>query len=358
MQEKVNKVGILIRALSIGGAEKQSLLLAKALKNDNEVFFFVQKASPKEQKHLQFIENEKINYIQLSGNVLSRVKQLHGYIKQKKIQALFSYLTIDNLLASFAGIFNKNLVVIGGIRNSQLPLYKLVVTWILHKFFMNYVLFNNESGKQAFLKKGFSQKKSIVIHNCFESKEIPEAIINDKTIRILTVGRFVAQKDYLTALKAFSNLQKMNGSKDIRYTIIGYGKLESVIRRFILKNNIKNVEIIINPSNLEEFYNKSNIYFCSSVFEGLSNTIMEALHYGLPVVATDVGDNNILVKDHENGFLCNPLNYKEMAEHLHILVQDKVLRTTFGNKSKIILINEFTEENFKNKYLELLDKII
>lgn len=49
---------------------------------------------------------------------------------------------------------------------------------------------------------------------------------------------------------------------------------------------------------------KADIYLSTSLFEGTSNSIMEAMNADLPIVATNVGDNGLLVKNEINGFLC------------------------------------------------------
>lgn len=354
----MKNVGIVIRALSIGGAEKQSLLLAKALNNNVKVYLFVQKSLPRESRHIEFIKNENINYIQLNGSISSRLNQLQQHIQSKKINVLFAYLTIDNLLASLVKIFDKNLVVVGGIRNSKLPTHKFLITWILHKFFMDYILFNNVSGKNKFVTKGYSSKKSLVIHNCIDGVKKVESKKIDEVIRIISVGRFVAQKNYFLACKVFSEIIKLNPYKKIIFYIIGYGKQEAAIRNYIDKNKIQNVKMIIKPANLDDYYSKADIYLSSSSFEGLSNTIMEALQYELPVVATDVGDNNILVHNGNNGFLCKPLEDNEMVEKLNVLINNVELRNVFGKNSKKILEKHFSEKKFKENYLTLLDKIL
>jgi glycosyltransferase involved in cell wall biosynthesis len=62
-------------------------------------------------------------------------------------------------------------------------------------------------------------------------------------------------------------------------------------------NIMNRIKIFINPANIPDILNECDIYLSTSLFEGLSNSIMEAMVAGLPVIATDVGDNKYLVKD-------------------------------------------------------------
>ena len=86
-----------------------------------------------------------------------------------------------------------------------------------------------------------------------------------------------------------------------------------------------------NPSNLDEYLSKSDIYLSTSLFEGLSNSIMEAMAYSLPIIATDVGDNNYLVQDGYNGFVTNVKDVDEIAKKLLSLVIDKEKRLKMGH---------------------------
>ena len=65
----------------------------------------------------------------------------------------------------------------------------------------------------------------------------------------------------------------------------------------------KEVTILINPPNIHDILKSCDIYLSTSLFEGLSNSIMEAMSTGLPVIATDVGDNRYLLRMDTTGIL-------------------------------------------------------
>jgi len=350
-------VGILLRALAMGGAEKQSLLQAKLMGAEFDVYFIVQKKGFQKKQHLDFIESENINYIQLSGNIISRTKQLIECIRKNKIVILFSFLPLDNLLASITSLFVK-IKYVGGIRNSRLPVVKFYANWVLQKFFLNYMIFNNHSGKNYFVKRGYSASKSFVIQNCINN--IHEAITRpDKNvITILSVGRFTPQKDYLTALRSILLLKNKIPGKKIEFVILGKGELDQQIQRWIAELNIPDVVIVRNPDNIKDYYLNADIYFMSSIFEGMPNTIMEALNYSLPVVSTDVGDVNYLVKESLNGFLAPAGDAGVLSEKLFELVIDPKKRNDFGNYGHNLLIDEFSEKKYQDEYINFTRKAL
>jgi glycosyltransferase involved in cell wall biosynthesis len=356
MKDKV-AIGILMNSLDMGGAEKQSLLQAKLMRSEFDVYYFVQKREPQLKQHLDFIEREKIFYIQLSGNIFSRTRQLITYIKKNRIQVLFAYLTLDNFLAGIVSLF-QNIKCIGGVRSSSLPAVKFYVTWFLQKFMLDYIIFNNYYGREVFVKRGFSSAKSIVIQNCINDIQ-PELVRQEKEIiKILSVGRFTSQKDYLTALKAILLLKEKVHQKQIEYVLVGDGELYQQIQNWIKNLQLQNVTIVRNPSNVEDYYREADIYLLSSDSEGMPNSVMEALNFSLPVVSTDAGDADFLVKDGITGFLVPIKDYKMLVEKLYELVSDSSLRNDFGMNGHRLLIQEFSEKTLQEKFINFTNKII
>lgn len=357
MNKNKPAIGILINALNLGGAEKQSLLQAKLMAPEFEVFYIVQLKKPRLIQHLDFIAKEKINYIQLSGGLLSRLIQLISILKRKKIKVLFSYLTLDNILASMVAPF-VHIKYVGGIRNSYLPGIKFFFNRIAHKYFLDYTIFNNYEGRDIFLKKGYISSKCLVIHNCIDFIQSEITRPERETVKILSVGRFTFQKDYLTALKAVLLLRKTYPERSIEFTIVGDGELDKQIRVWINDLGLNRVNMVRLPENIYEYYLDADIYLLSSLFEGLPNSVMEALNFCLPVVSTDVSDVSYLVKEGINGYLAATGDHKMLAGKLGILVNDPVKRNEFGLNGHRLLINEFSPEKYRETYNRFTHQIL
>lgn len=350
-------IAILIRTLGKGGAEKQSILLAQILSKNYGVTIYVQHLSESNKSNLDKLSTQNLELVLLPGNLFKKINSLRRQLKKRNTKVLFSYLTSDNFIAAVCKLFNKKLIAVGGIRSAELPLNKYLVNKYLHKYFLDYSIFNNYAGMKSFIEDGYIKKKCFTIHNSIGEKE--ERIIRKEksNITILTVGRFIDQKDYFTALRCFKILSETSGNENINYLIIGYGVHEKKIREFIVQEKIKNVDIVISPRNIEEYYKQSDIFLCTSIFEGLPNTIMEALNSSLPVVSTNVGDVAELVKDGENGFLAKKYDVEDLALKLDILIKDHAKRIEFGDFGYNLIHDKFSQANFERKYLQFLDKI-
>ncbi|MBN1952334.1 MAG: glycosyltransferase [Bacteroidales bacterium] len=353
-------IGIVTKSLGVGGAEKQSLLLARSLKKKYPVLVIVQgKAKSSDVKNLRFAEEEKIDYVFLKGSFFRRAWQLQRIIRKNNIKIVFTYLPIDNLLTGVVSYFTR-IEFIGGVRNCTLPPLKKLLIKILHHTTMKYLLFNNQIGKEQLVSEGFSPKKSIVITN-FPNTSIPPPRHRkpSETIKIITVSRYNANKDYLTSLRAIRFLlDNFKLRTKLKYFAVGWGPLEDQLRSWIRELELEPyTELVRMPKSVDPYLEDADIYLCSSILEGFSNSIMEALGHSLPVIATDVGDNKYMVRDGHNGFITKPGAFQVMAAKLNELIEDPVKRTEFGIKGYELLNSEFSTTKIENQYISLIDSI-
>ena len=353
-----NNICILTRTLLVGGAEKQALLLAYCLKNNYKVYLVVLYGEKIDSKYMEYINDKGINTVYLKGRMLHKLYIFINFLKSHQIHYIFTYLPSTNIIGTIAGKITGVRFIFGGVRASEFPKYKFLIQKFLHNYLLKYTIFNSNFGAKKFISKGFKSKKVLVLHNGIEiNKEVCRSD-NNNEIRILSVGRFHFTKDYLTALKAINHLLKSISEQSyvIKYWLIGYGELEDNIRKWIKEYKLEeHVKLIINPSNIDNYYSNADIYLCTSIFEGLSNSIMEAMNFSLPIIATNnVGDDSYLVEDGFNGYLCDIRDYKTMAERLKILIINKINRNQIGLNSFEKLKNNFSLEIFRDRYIHLI----
>jgi glycosyltransferase involved in cell wall biosynthesis len=352
-------VGIVINTLLLGGAEKQAVILSKALQDKFDVFLVVLYGDMCDPRLLGMIENDNVQVIRLDGSFINRIWKFYHILKSKNTIYLFSYLATANVVAGIIGKLSGVKYLIGGIRNSELSPFKQNIQRFLHNRVFNYSVFNNFSGANSLSERGFINNKIHVIPNCFDLTISPAEGVIRKEITILSVGRFVEQKDYLTAIKAIAKLKRLiNHKYTFRYNIVGYGKLEEDIKSYINKYELaENVKIIINPKDINNYYKKADVFLNTSLFEGQSNSIMEAMSFSLPVICTDAGDNSKLVLNGVNGYLADIKDYNMLADHLYSFCNSFELRNELGTKSYYHLKKNFSFTAFQKNYIELIRNI-
>ena len=349
-------IAIFVKNLTSGGAEKQSVLLAKALSGYYQIHYIIFNGNKIHPKYMDLLkEDPRIQIQSFIGGHLSRYNEFVTYLQKNNIRVIFSYLTAANFYACMAGR-KVNAKVFTGLRNAQLPLLKCWADKLLTNSFAEKAISNSYSGKENFITKGFKSEKIIVIPNCFEHiKDYTQKKRKDK-VHIITVGRFVPQKDYETAIHAIAELKKTYDN--IVFDIVGYGNMETQVRKWIRQYVIDDITTIyINPNNIAELLDQADIYISTSLFEGTSNSIMEAMNADLPIVATNVGDNGQLVQNQKNGFVTNKKDWKDIASKLAIPIDNEELSLNMGKQSKLFLSNNYSVEQFRKSYLSILSSI-
>jgi len=348
---------IFCKTLLKGGAEKQALTLAKLLTGEETGVIMISWCADQIDKaNLSFIEKNSLQYTGLKGNFLSKFLHFNRIIRKEKISMVFSYLTLANFVAGLSRLFNRHLVTIGGIRTEQFPFYKLAFEKFVHNHLNDATVFNNYAAKLKFSKKGFREDKIYVIHNSIPVLPLENIRTARNEIRLISVCRFVPPKDFSTALNSFKRLTEKNRDKNLKYILAGWGPMEDQIRMMVRNLGLDNVEIQINPPGIPELLKTCDIYLSTSLFEGLSNSIMEAMAAGLPVVATNVGDTSYLVRDGINGFIFKCRDTATASEKLNWLVNNEDSRIEFGKNSHAIIKSEFSEDMLIEKYRKVISE--
>ena len=350
------KICFFSQSLMPGGSEKQAVLTSRLLSKYYEVHFIIFYPDKVDLKLLNQLHNSNVKIKILKGNPVNKLIKLYRFFLKEKFDIVFNYLLLPNVLGGLFTRLTKTKHSIGGIRSAKIENNKIFLNKIAHNYLNHLTIFNNEAGTKYCSSRGFKMTKIKLIRNSLDT--IPEEIKreNKKITTILSVGRFEKVKAYDIALDSIKKLTLKN--KTFKYIIVGWGELESYLRKKIENEKLTDyVTLIINPDNLTDYYLKSDIFLQTSVYEGFSNTILEALSYSLPVVATNVGDNSYMIKHEINGYLCAVNSTEEIVNYLELLLNDFNQRIIFGKESYRIIKKEFSSVSLEKKYLQFIQQI-
>ena len=175
---------------------------------------------------------------------------------------------------------------------------------------------------------------------------------------LVAVGRLVTVKDHATLLEAVQRLDREGMSPLL--LVAGDGPLAEPLRLRAAALGIGDrVRWLGHRSDVESVLAAGDVFVLSSVSEGMSNTILEAMAAGLPVVATRVGGADEMVVDGETGWPVPPEEPDAMAGALASLLRDADLRRRMGAAGRARARAEFSLEamvaRYEMLYLELAD---
>ncbi len=355
----MKNIVIFCKTLAIGGAEKQALVLAKLLAEKGEDVLLINWCGNIiDPRNSKFIKNNSIRYVGLKGNSYSKFRKFLKVVRNHNTSVVLSYLTLANIISGVSKLFIRDLISIGGIRTEKLPFYKFFFEKLAHNYLNDATVFNNYSAKDKFERRGFKAEKIFVIHNTIEVSPVEKSESKSDEAVVVSVSRFVKPKDFTTALYSIKQVIETDGERWLKYCIVGYGPLEEKIRSLVSLLDLKDhVEILLKPSNIPEILNNSDIYLSTSLFEGLSNSIMEAMSAGLPVIGTDVGDNRYLIEDGYNGFIVPCMDVEIITDRIRYLINNEDIRREYGLNSRIKIEKEFSEAELLKHYYKLFENL-
>jgi sugar transferase (PEP-CTERM/EpsH1 system associated) len=205
---------------------------------------------------------------------------------------------------------------------------------------------------------GVAREKVVRITNGVDVERFrPVEERRDGPVVVGSVTRMEEVKDPLTLARAFVKLLKRG--VEARLVLVGDGALLEEVRRILDQGNAsRHVTFAGSREDVPELLRSFDVFALSSRVEGISNTILEAMATGLPVVATRVGGNEELVEDGVTGTLVPPRDPEALAHALAGYVGNARLRREQGLRARSRAEKEFGLEAMVARYLGVYDGLL
>ncbi len=175
------------------------------------------------------------------------------------------------------------------------------------------------------------------------------------------VGRMAEVKDYPNLVRAFLYMLKLKPEIEnrARLVILGEGVARATCLQLLRQSEAEHLAWLPGSrDDIADLMRQFNIFCLSSLGEGVSNTILEAMACGLPVVATDVGGNSELVDDGVTGTLVPSADPKAMADALLRYYQDSALTCKHGAAGRAKIEAQFSMSAMVRGYMNLYDTML
>jgi glycosyltransferase involved in cell wall biosynthesis len=270
-------------------------------------------------------------------------KAISDVFRKEKIDCIIGILHVGTFYASAAkDIFRLRKAIIGTILGNISAYFKSEARTptLLERSLLWYLLRRPSSiivpsrGVKNDLVENFGidERKIILIYNGIDINRVRNMAAENLSIKdgyngrtIVTACRLNAQKDFTTLLKAFKEVRDKIGS---RLIIVGDGELKDAIIRLAKELGIERDIVITGfQRNPFGFFNIADVFVLSSFFEGLPNSVLEAMALGLPVVASDCPSGpGEIIQHGVNGFLIPAQDHHSMTKAILMLLKDEKLR--------------------------------
>ena len=189
----------------------------------------------------------------------------------------------------------------------------------------------------------------------------PGGFCSSESFVVGTVGRMEPVKDQLTFVRAFIHLlcEDTDLGPRMRLILVGDGSLREQALDLLRQAQAEKLAWLPGErSDIPEIMRAMDLFVLPSIREGISNTILEAMASGLPVIATDVGGNPELLAPGKTGMFVPPSDPIALAGAIRSYFEDAEKRSEHGAAGRIRIENEFTMAAMVDGYLKTYDVIM
>jgi glycosyltransferase involved in cell wall biosynthesis len=342
VRRKEQKINILyiIDELNIGGTENQLLTTIESLNRDRFTPHLV--CLRKSQHYTRCNIDCRKHALGVTSlcslNGLRKLLQLVLYLKKNKIDIVQTYFFDSNLFGVLAArlAFVKKVI---SCRRDMGFWYSSGLVQILKciNICVNNFLVNSFAIKENLISvESVPARKIKVIYNGVSLKKFNKGFNNDKIKKDLGINA----DDFVVGIVANLNRSVkrvdvfLRAAKDVlektlnvSFVIIGGGKLAKELKSLADSLGVQDKVFFAGlQKDISQFLLIFDIGVLSSESEGFSNSILEYMASGLPVICTDSGGSSELVENEKNGYLVKVCDHQEMAAKILVILGDSELK--------------------------------
>lgn len=349
-KNNLNILIITVRA-DFGGGPEHIYSLIKELYKKTNFFIACPDDIPYKKRYAEILGENRLILIPHRKFKLSYLYKLKKFIKDNEIKIIHSHgkgAGIYSRLLSFISgspcVHTFHGLHIGDYNRFQILIYFLIERF-LSLFTEKFISVSEGEYNEVITNKITNSSKVSVIEN---GVAIPDLTISEKNFfsspRILiTFTRFNYQKNSSQLIYIFEELKNQEKTDFFKLILLGTGEEENEIRTMCKEHNLNNLFHFKGMvENRYDYLNNSFCYISTSRWEGMPLGILEAMSFGIPVIATDVVGNNNIVEHNKTGFLYNFNNPKEAADYLINLSEDFELWKSFSDSSRTKIKLDFS----------------
>ncbi len=369
------RVLFFIDSLASGGAQRQLVELALGLRSRHDEVCVVYY-----EKHSFFneeLERAGVRVIEtIQHSKFENIRNFRRLLYKIKPDIVQAYLHGPGVIAELASFFNKKWKLVTTERSIYNLKFQKKFTFIvgrqLHRL-SDWIVVNSYSNME-FLKNSapyLKKKVSVIINSVdldrFHPSDQRSQSNRDELFEFIHIGSMSSIKNAPAIVRALALLREKT-DRDFRLCWIGRADRNSPdhmatlteAQQLTRENDLEdNFQFIGEKHDVENHMRASDALILCSKYEGLPNAICEGMASGLPIVASRVSDNEKLVQEGVNGFLCDPFDIESMAEAfkacLELSENDyKKLKVASRRKAEEIFDPKRYIDEYKGLYSSLL----
>lgn len=359
----MSRIALIIPTLDRSGAEKQLSLLAGGLReNGHEPRVFALDRGGYYEQRLREHDIDVLVMGKRSKFDVSAIRRLRSELVDFRPDVLHTWLFAGHAYGYAAGR-SLNVPWVQSLRcvDSWKSGWQ---RWVDRKLWSRVARFvaNSESVKDWYVKQGVQAAAVEVIPNGVETPSRVDdraAMCDEVNIPrdaqiVVSVGRLARQKRMRDLLWA---MQLMKQSSDRAYLlVVGDGPERANLIEYARDvESLERVRFVGHSDDPSRYYSAADAFWLASDFEGQSNSLQEAMSYGVPVVVSDIAPNRELVRHGETGYLAGVGDSAAYAQMTNRLFNEPDLAKQLGDAGRELMICKHSVSSMVEAYAGLYD---
>lgn len=293
-----------------------------------------------------------LHYVK-SASIFSFIKKARTIIKQKHADNVIAFEYFYNLLACIICLGIKTNLIISERNDPALigsGFFKTPLRNFLYRF-CNSLVCQTDDAKAFF--PSYIRRKSTVILNPLRSG-LPKPYNGAREKKIVNFCRLCKQKNIPLLIDAFTLFKKHH--EDYELHIYGEGESKDTIKDYIKSTDVSDSVFLHNFSNsIHSDILNYKMFVSSSDYEGLSNSMLEAMAIGLPTITTDCpcGGARMVIKSGQNGII-TPVNDKNNIAEAMTFIADNEDEANKISKNGTMIRDTLSLDNIGAMWEKLL----
>ena len=284
-----------------------------------------------------------------------RINAIANFINKNQYQAVVSFLTSTNELI---GAASKKIKAKTIISERCSPVETVINQkkgkWTLRQYKKtDAIVFQTKDAMSCYPLK--IQTKGWVIPNPINTN-LPMPFEGERRKEIISFGRLDKQKNLSMLIEAFARILQ----EYPEYTLHLYGrgqekeKLFDLVKKWGLQGKVYIDDFM---KNIHEIIRDAAMYVSSSDYEGISNSMLEALAMGMPCICTDcpAGGARMAIQDGVNGLLVPVRDLKALVSAMKKIIKSKTLADTLS-KNAVLIKQRWDVHSIAKKWLEVIEE--